>query len=273
VIGEETLLLSDSLFNRHRVLNIFLSTIFNTDPTQTERDVLAQQHSFSVGAAIHNVDFGNYTDSADTLGVKSASHQKTVRDSHIGISRNNTKNDSAAITHVSVAHGHGDLFDVVGLAGNGDFSDTRKINEGEVGAGMGVDLEHDGLVNDVGVVTANLIGKANNMLLNFFKIGEFLSGDLIRENSVGFLVEGGVVKTHFERATSTKTGSTGKEVKSNNRFEDGRLSGGLTTKHCDTGQRDILLETNIPEFILNRSIIRKDILDKAETLHIYLITW
>jgi hypothetical protein len=115
---------------------------------------------------------------------------------------------------------------------------------------MGVDLEHDGLINDVGAVAANLVGKTNNMLLHFFEIGEFLSGNLIGEHCVGFLVEGCMIETHFEGATRAKTSGTGKEIKSHNRFEDRRLSGRLTTEHCDTGQRDILLETNITEFIL-----------------------
>jgi len=44
-----------------------------------------------------------------------------------------------------------------------------------------------------------------------------------------------------------------KEVKSNDGLKDGRLSSTLGSQHSDSGQVDILGETNISQFILNNN--------------------
>jgi hypothetical protein len=74
-------------------------------------------------------------------------------------------------------------------------------------------LEYDRLINNVGAISADLIGQAHNVLLHFLEISKLFTGDLIRETCIRLNIVGGVIQAHFKGAAGTETCGTRKEVK------------------------------------------------------------
>jgi len=111
------------------VNNIFLGSVLNTDITHAKWNLLIHNHAFGVGTSVHDVNFGDDTDSADTLWVELSRHLETVGGSHISVGRHDTKNDGARITDVPVGHGASDLLNVVGLVCDSDTCDTGQVNQ------------------------------------------------------------------------------------------------------------------------------------------------
>lgn len=142
-------LLGLSLLYRHLVFDVLLGTIFDGNPAESQRYLLVHNHALSVDTTVHNVDLGDHADRANTLRVEASGQLKTVRGRHICVGGHHTQDDCAIVPHVSLAHASRDLFDIFGLTFNWDTGDAGKINQGQVGARMRVDLEHQGLVDDV----------------------------------------------------------------------------------------------------------------------------
>ena len=65
-----------------------------------------------------------------------------------------------------------------------------------------------------------------------------------------------MVETHLEGATSAESGCAGQEVQADDRFEDGGLTSRLAAKHGDAGQGDVLVKTDVAEFILADRLLR-----------------
>jgi hypothetical protein len=142
------------LFNgsRHRNLvnNILLSSVLDTNVTHSEGHFLVHDHSLSVYTSVHDIELGKDTNSADTLRVELTSHLETIRSTHIGVSGDNTENNSAMVRHVSAAHIFSNLLDVFSLVGASqrDTCNTGKINEGQIRTSVREDLQDDRFVDD-----------------------------------------------------------------------------------------------------------------------------
>ena len=125
---EICLLLVFGFFHTQLHLNVFLSSVLNSDETKSQIDFLVHDHSFSISTSVHNIDLGNDTNSPDSFRVKSSGCSDTFWSSHIGISWNHTKNDCSWVCTVPLDHSSCDLLDVLSLASNWDESDTWQIN-------------------------------------------------------------------------------------------------------------------------------------------------
>lgn len=192
---EVSSLLVNGFLDWNAVDNIFLRSVLNTDITESQSDFLVHNHALRVCAAIHNIDLGDHTDCADTFGVKLTRHLKAVRGGHICVCGDDAKNNRAGIANISVCHCACNFFDVVRLSSDGDTGDSGKINEGKIGAGVGVNLEHDWLVNDVFVISANFIRKPNDVVLHLLEVCKFSSRNFIGKNRIGGDIPINVVET------------------------------------------------------------------------------
>lgn len=76
--SEESLLFSDSLPHWDLVDDIFLSTVFYTDKTETQLNLLVHDHLLGVSTTVHNINLGDNTDGTDALGVELTRHLKTI---------------------------------------------------------------------------------------------------------------------------------------------------------------------------------------------------
>jgi hypothetical protein len=66
---EVSALLLDSFFDRDSVNDIFLSAILHSNETKLERNFLVHNHTLSVHSSIHDIYFGDDTDSSESLRV------------------------------------------------------------------------------------------------------------------------------------------------------------------------------------------------------------
>jgi len=64
----------DGNLDRDSINDILLRTIFDTNKSKSQIYVLTLDHSLSTGTFIHDVDFGNDTNSSDTLWITLSSH-------------------------------------------------------------------------------------------------------------------------------------------------------------------------------------------------------
>jgi hypothetical protein len=165
--GEVLLFLSDRLGDWNLVDDIFLSSVLNTDVTHTKWNFLVHDHALGVCTSIHDVDLGDYTDCSDTLRVELSSHLEAIRSCHIGVGWHDTKDNGSWVTNVSMSHGASNLFDVVGLISDSNTCDTWQIDKCQVWAGVGVNLQNNGLVNNVLVGSAKLVCEAINVVSDF----------------------------------------------------------------------------------------------------------
>lgn len=71
---EETHFLLHGCFHGNLSLDVFLGSVLDADKSETELDFLVHDRTLGVGTAVHDINFGDDTDSSDTLGVDAASH-------------------------------------------------------------------------------------------------------------------------------------------------------------------------------------------------------
>jgi len=164
--------------------NIFLRSVLDTNITKSEGDLLVHDHALGVCATIHDINLSYDTDCTDTFLVKLTRHLKAIGSCHICICGHDAKNNCAGVTYVSVGHSTSNFFDIVWLARDGNTGDTGKINQCKIGAGVGVNLEHDWLVNNIFVVSANFVSEADDVVLHLLKVCEFSSRNFIGENCI-----------------------------------------------------------------------------------------
>jgi len=202
---EVKLFLLDGILHRDLVDDVFLGSVLDTDETESELHFLVVDHALGVGTSVHDIDLGDNTDGSDSLGVKLTGHLEAIRGGHISISRDDTKNDGSGVGDVSVGHSLGDLLDVASLVSSGDTGDTGEIDEGEVGAGVGVDLQHDGPVDDVLGATGNLVSQLDNCVAHFLKHEELLVGHFFGKHSPRLLPVRKMVQSQFQRTSRDNT--------------------------------------------------------------------
>jgi hypothetical protein len=129
VRAEIHLFLFDGFLDANLVDDIFLGSVLDTDVTHSECNLLVKDHTLGTGTSVHDINFGNDTDSSNTFRVDLYGHLKTIRDSHIGVGGDHTKNNSSWITHVAMTHVFGDFLDVLILSSDRNTGDTGEIDE------------------------------------------------------------------------------------------------------------------------------------------------
>mmetsp|Transcript_11083 Transcript_11083/g.16856 ORF Transcript_11083/g.16856 Transcript_11083/m.16856 type:complete len:282 (+) Transcript_11083:1587-2432(+) len=269
---EIQLLLLDSRLHGNAVHDVLLRPVLNSDEAQAQLHVLALDHALGVGTSVHDINLGDNTDGPNTLGVQLTGHLQAIRSGHIGIRRQDTKDDCPRVAHVSVGHSTRNLLDVRGLVGAGhrDSGDTGQIDEGQVGAGMRVDAEHDGLIDDVLAGSTDLVGEEVDRLFHLLEVGELLVGHLF-ELSPRLDAFRGVVQTQFQGSTGYNTISSGQEVDTNDGLEDRRFTRGLGSQNTNPWQLDVLLEADITEFIDNVDELSELLVHKTSIFFTFLL--
>ena len=138
------------------IIDIFLSSVDDTDVPQFEMDLFIHQHLFGGGTFIHDVDFGDDSNGPLLVPVPLSGQFQTVRDCHVLIGRDHAEDNGFGIFAVPGCHFGGDLLDVF-LALDVDPGDARQVDHGQIGAIVGVDPEFDGVVHDIPSLSRKLI--------------------------------------------------------------------------------------------------------------------
>ncbi len=80
-------------------------------------------------------------------------------------------------------------------------------------------MEHNWLVNNVLVVSANFVRKPNDVVLNFLEVCEFSSGDFIGENCIRWHISIDVVESKLEGTSGDYAIASRQEVKTDDRLQ------------------------------------------------------
>lgn len=92
---EERHLLFHGCLDRDLLLDVGLRSVFDSDEAETQLDILVHNSALSIGAAVHDVDLGDDTDSTDTLRIDFPRHSQTLLGCHVSVRSHNTKNDGS----------------------------------------------------------------------------------------------------------------------------------------------------------------------------------
>ena len=90
---------------------------------------------------------------------------------------------------------------------------------------MGVDVEDDGVVNNVGRLAAHFVRQSDDVVSDLAEVGEFLALNLLRELCPRLDTFWLMVKTQLEGASGDQAVTSGEEVETDDGLEHGRLSG------------------------------------------------
>ena len=122
----------ECLFDWHFVVNIFLGSVYDTDVSQFEMDLLIHKHALSGCAFIHDIDFCDDSDSPFSCLVPVSGQLKTIRGRQILVSRDNTEDDSLGIPTVVTCHLDCHFLNIL-LAFDIDTSDAGQVDYGQIG--------------------------------------------------------------------------------------------------------------------------------------------
>ena len=114
---------------------------------------------------------------------------------------------------------------------------------------MGVDVEDDGVIDDVRRGSSNLVGKLDDLISHYVEICEFLASELLRELSPRLDTLGLMVKTELKWASSDKTIASRQTVETDDGLKDGGLARTLRSEHSDSWKFDELLNTDVSQVI------------------------
>ena len=65
-------------FDWNSVNDILLTSVLDSNETESERHVLSFNHSFGASTLVHDINFGDDTDCPDTFGIYVTSNLETV---------------------------------------------------------------------------------------------------------------------------------------------------------------------------------------------------
>ena len=88
--------------------------------------------------------------------------------------------------------------------GQRNSGDTWQVNKGQIRAGVGVHVQHNGFVNDVLFRSRNFVCKNINLVLDFMEVEELLAWDFV-EDSPWLDVFMQVIQSQFERSSGYHT--------------------------------------------------------------------
>ena len=146
----------ESHLDWHSVDDIFLSPVDNTDVSKFQMDLLVHQHLLGGCSLVHDVDLGYDTDRSFSVLVPVPGEFQAVRNCHILVGRNHTKNDGLGVLAVSSRHSGGDLLDIF-LPFHVDSGDAWQVDDCQIGTIVRVDSELDGVINNVTALSCHLV--------------------------------------------------------------------------------------------------------------------
>lgn len=111
------------------VVNVLLRTVLNSYKSQLERNLLVQNHLAGICTSIHDVDFGDHTQSPRPLRVPSPGQVQPLWSRHVSIGRDHCQDDRSFLGTIPLSHLYRDLLNVL-LMSNWDSGDTRQIDQG-----------------------------------------------------------------------------------------------------------------------------------------------
>lgn len=171
---EIQLLLLNSCLHGNTINDILLRSVLDSDKSKSQLHIFTLEHTFSVGTFVHNVNLCDNTNSSNTLWIKLTGHLQTVWGSHICVGWQHAKNDCSWVTAVPGSHTFCYFFNHGILSINWDSCNTRKIDHGKIWASVRINIENDWFINDILLLSTNLICQKVNCLFDLLKVGEFL---------------------------------------------------------------------------------------------------
>lgn len=105
-----------------------------------------------------------------------------------------------------------DSLDVGRLVTNGHFDNTWEINKREVWACVGINIQHDWLVDDVLVFTAQFIRQTINVISHFREVEELFAWNFLRENGPRLCLLVQMIESQFKWTTSDSSFTARQEV-------------------------------------------------------------
>ena len=72
--AEIQLFLLNSLFDRNSINDVLLGSIFDSNKSQSKRDIFSLNHSFGVCSFVHDINFGDDSDSSNTFWIELSCH-------------------------------------------------------------------------------------------------------------------------------------------------------------------------------------------------------
>lgn len=206
-------------FDGDLILNILLSSILDTHKAQTQLNLLVHDHALGVRASVHDVDLGDDANGSDTLGINPARHPETLLRGHISVGSDDAKNDGSGVANISFSHAASNLLNVFWLAWDRHESDSWQVNQSEVWACVGVHVQHDRVVYNVGIGTADFVSETDDRVSHLLEVGELLASELLGELSPWLGAFRLMVETELKGASRDETVASGQEIETNNRLE------------------------------------------------------
>jgi len=108
--------------------------------------------------------------------------------------------------------------------------------------------QDDRLVDDIFGSSANFVRQEVDRILDLAEVGELLVGDFF-ELCPRLNVLCAMVQSELKWTSRDDTITSWQEVETNDRLENGGFTCGLCTQHHYSWQPDILLETDISQFV------------------------
>lgn len=85
MFGEKELFLVEGEFDPLLVNDILLRSVFNPHIAQFQVDFFSQDHIFSVGSPVHDINFSDDSNGSFTLGIDLSGHLETIAGGNIGV--------------------------------------------------------------------------------------------------------------------------------------------------------------------------------------------
>lgn len=122
---------------------------------------------------------------------------------------------------------------------------------------MGVHIEHNGVVHDVGVRSTDLVSQFDDGVSDLLEVGEFDTLFLLGEFGPRLGALWLMVQTQLKGTSGHETVTSGEEVETDDGLEHRRFTCTLGTEHCDSGEFDEFLHAHISQVILASSTTSK----------------
>jgi hypothetical protein len=185
VIPEILVLLVQRLAHPHLVVDVLLRTVLDPHVPQLQRNLAVGDHGSSVSPSVHDVDLRDHSQRTGALGVPTPGQVQPLRSSHVSVGRNNSQDNCPFLSTVTFGHFDSDLFDVCDLVPHGNLSDSRQVDESQVGTLVRVDSQFDGLVDNTLVPASHFLSLVLNGLPNVVEVRVLLVLAQLLEDAVG----------------------------------------------------------------------------------------
>lgn len=172
--GKEFFFCFETFFNWDVVDDIFLASVLDTHVTISERNLLIFEHLTSIVTSIHDIYLSQASDRSLSWRVNFSHDLEGFTCSEILICWDDTQYYRPLFRNVSEGHVFGDVVDIAWLLSNWDGSDSRQVDNGEGGAWLRVHIQHDGFVDDLLALPADLVSDSLDVQSYLVEVGKSL---------------------------------------------------------------------------------------------------